>query len=320
VTVGYGGPGFNYTALQDADNDGYAANCDPNDSNPNIFPTRATCTTLTISGPPAVNESSTAVYTATATWSDGTTSGAFFSTYAETKTPTWSVSPTTYASIGSATGVLSTLPVPSTQKVDVTASLTADGTTCPPGILNVTINKSPTLTVNLSGSGGGTVNSTIPASGLIVCSWPHQPGDICSTVQPYGTLLTLNATQDSSTLVTWSGCDSTNLNSCNITLTSDRTVTTTFTYVKPVRIDRSNPLREYDSIQAAYDDQLTVNGDVILAREFTFIGNLNLNKTKNITIKGGFAPDYVARPGYSLIKGVMTVGKGSVVTDRLTVK
>jgi hypothetical protein len=58
----------------------------------------------------------------------------------------------------------------------------------------------------------------------------------------------------------------------------------------------------------------------ILAREFTFTGNLNLNKTKNVTIKGGFDSDYSTRPGYSLLKGVVTIGKGSVVTDRLTVK
>jgi hypothetical protein len=93
----------------------------------------------------------------------------------------------------------------------------------------------------------------------------------------------------------------------------------TFTYVKPARIAGSNPLKEYDSLQAAYDDFLTLDGAVILAREFTFLGGLILDKAKKVTIKGGFAPDYNStRPGYTLLKGGMTVKKGSVVTDRLT--
>ena len=76
---------------------------------------------LTItSGPTSVNEKSTSPYTATATWSDGSTT---------TVTPTWSVTPATYASINSSTGLLSTLAVTSNQSVTVTASFTAGGVT-----------------------------------------------------------------------------------------------------------------------------------------------------------------------------------------------
>jgi hypothetical protein len=182
------------------------------------------------------------------------------------------------------------------------------------------------LTVTPTGSGGGSVNSS--PGGLIACTYksPTQSG-ICTTPtpQPGGTPVTLTAAPDNtdSLFGGWGGdcgipaCTG---KSCPITIGSIKNCSATFTYVKPVRIAGSNPLREYDSLQAAYDDPLTVNGAVMLAREYTFIGNLNLNKTKNITVKGGFAPDYVARTGYSLLKGIMTVGKGSVVTDRLTVK
>ena len=101
-------------------------------------------------------------------------------------------------------------------------------------------------------------------------------------------------------------------------MSADRAVTATFSYVKPARIAGSSPLLEYDSLQAAYT--AAPPGSVILAREFTFSEDLILGLVKSVTIKGGYAPNYVDRPGYSFLHGVMTVGKGSVVTDRLTVK
>ena len=77
-------------------------------------------TSLTITGPASVNESSSAGYSATATWSDGSTTAV---------TPTWSVTPATYASI-SASGLLTTLAVPGVnQSISVGASYTAGGVT-----------------------------------------------------------------------------------------------------------------------------------------------------------------------------------------------
>lgn len=96
------------------------------DSNLMIFakqalPSAITLTDLTITtGPSSLNESSSATFATTATWSDATTT---------VVTPTWSVTPTTYASINSSSGVLTTLAVPSNQSVTVTASYTADGIT-----------------------------------------------------------------------------------------------------------------------------------------------------------------------------------------------
>lgn len=73
---------------------------------------------LAIGGPSSVNEGGSAAYTATATWSDGTTTAA---------SPSWSVSPS-YATIG-ATGVLTAGQVTATQTVTVTASYTSGGAT-----------------------------------------------------------------------------------------------------------------------------------------------------------------------------------------------
>ena len=71
---------------------------------------------LTINGATSVNENSTATYTATASWSDGTTS---------TVMPTWSEN-SAYATISS-DGVLTTIPVSGNQVVTITASYEAAG-------------------------------------------------------------------------------------------------------------------------------------------------------------------------------------------------
>jgi hypothetical protein len=73
---------------------------------------------IAISGPSSVNEGTTGAYTATATWSDATTSSV---------SPTWSVSGT-YASINSS-GTLTALSVSANQTVTVTASHTSGGVT-----------------------------------------------------------------------------------------------------------------------------------------------------------------------------------------------
>jgi hypothetical protein len=71
-------------------------------------------TGLTISGPVSVDQYTSATYTATASWSDGSTG---------TITPIWSED-SAYATISDA-GVLSILPVPSDQTITISASYTS---------------------------------------------------------------------------------------------------------------------------------------------------------------------------------------------------
>jgi hypothetical protein len=72
-------------------------------------------TSLSIKGPASVNEGNTAIYIATATFSNGDTGEA-------TNTAVWAVKPATYASISR--GQLTTWAVPSHQVVTITASYT----------------------------------------------------------------------------------------------------------------------------------------------------------------------------------------------------
>jgi hypothetical protein len=81
------------------------------------------------------------------------------------------------------------------------------------------------LTVAKSGSGTGLVTSN-PAG--INC------GSTCSTSYASGTSVTLTATPDpGSTLGGWSGCDLASGNTCQVTMSSARTVTATFTLSTP---------------------------------------------------------------------------------------
>jgi len=85
---------------------------------PPATPITPTLSSISVSGPTSVNEGSGGTYTATATWSDNTTTSV---------TPTWSEN-STYASI-SAGGVLTASAVPSNQSVTVTASYTSGSLT-----------------------------------------------------------------------------------------------------------------------------------------------------------------------------------------------
>ena len=78
----------------------------------------AALSSIAVSGPASVNEGGTGTYTATATWSDGSTTSV---------TPTWSEN-SSYATI-SAGGVLTASAVTSNQTVTVTASYTSGGVT-----------------------------------------------------------------------------------------------------------------------------------------------------------------------------------------------
>jgi len=113
-------------------------------------------TGLTINGLSSVNESSSATYSATASWSNGTTT---------TVTPTWSEN-STYASI-STSGILTTTAVTANQTVTITASYTSGGVT-KTATKTVTIaNVVATLTgLTINGLSSVNENSTSVSSSL----------------------------------------------------------------------------------------------------------------------------------------------------------
>jgi hypothetical protein len=86
------------------------------------------------------------------------------------------------------------------------------------------VSTAQTLTVNKPGDGNGTVTSS-PAG--ITC------GSQCSASYAYGTVVTLTAIVGGvSDFSGWTGCDSTNGNTCTVTMNKGKTVTATFTLVQ----------------------------------------------------------------------------------------
>ena len=236
---------------------------------------------------------------------------------------------------------LSLVPLNGTGGGTVTVSILTAGLT--PGVYNdtititgtgaentgvtipVTLTVSPTYTLTLTfGSptdpkGGGYVtvtnNETAPPA-IITCTGTPNP---CDNLFHAGAPLVLTAyPNDDSLFTSWSGACSGG--TCSITMSADRSVTATFSYVPPAMIE--GVTQPFFSLVDAYNYAKLhlLTSAIIKSRVYTFVENLTLTDPINVTIKGGYAPNYVDRPGYTLLQGKLTVGKGSLVTDRLTVK
>jgi hypothetical protein len=168
--------------------------------------------------------------------------------------------------------------------------------------------------------------TTPPGVGVVMFVPPPTIGNSPCTGNPCqgnytpGTTVDLAATTDVNSTMSWTGpCEmgtGGTSGSCKVYMTSSKEVTATFSFVKPAMIEGTT--QYYDTLQLAYNAALT--GQTIRAREFTFVDDLTLSEAKGVTIKGGFDTKYSTQNGYSLLKGKLTVVKGSLVTERLTVK
>lgn len=186
--------------------------------------------------------------------------------------------------------------------------------------VTLTVGQDYTLTVTFASpttpAGGGTVAfNPAPPVGAATCT-----GNPCERSYHSGTLVTLTAYGDSNSIFnSWSGACSGGL--CSVTMSADRAVTATFSYVPPAWIEGTT--QYFSSLVDAYTyAKLNLLTNVVIrSRVYTFGENLTLtDPIINVTLRGGYAPNYVDRPGYTLLQGKLTVGKGSMVTDRLTVK
>ena len=175
-----------------------------------------------------------------------------------------------------------------------------------------------TLTVSLNGSGAGSVNSVppTPPGVTIACDYPPLSG-ICSTTQTSGTAITLDTTPGSSSLFKeWSGaCKGST--PCTVTLDGAKQVAASFITMPPVRIV-GPPTVYYDSLQAAFN---AVTGSaVIQARAVSLTEGLTLSNPATIRLRGGFDAGYVIQTGYTTVQGKLTIGRGSLVVERLVIR
>lgn len=182
------------------------------------------------------------------------------------------------------------------------------------------LQQNATLTVTMNGNGGGgTINSILPVSGLIICSAPSQTGDICSTILPTGTVVALSASEDSTSLFSgWSLASCPGAGNCLITLDANTSVTGNFTAMPPVELWSDSIITHYTQFQDAYKSAST--NSVILLTDSTTFGALLAGNPVSFTIMGGFDAGFNSQSGYSVMQGKLTIGLGDATIERLIVK
>jgi uncharacterized repeat protein (TIGR02543 family) len=187
-----------------------------------------------------------------------------------------------------------------------------NGSTSP--VLYQTVLKAVTYTVNFSAGANGMVS---PDGGTTTVLSSVQSPIISGT-----NTTAITAVPDADyRFVNWTGDNgfvTTDVNPLIITnVTSDLNIKANFSYVPPARIDTVPP-QYFSSLQAACNAALS--GQTVQARIFTFVEDLALTKATDIIIQGGYDTSYLSQSGYSVLQGKLTVGRGTLVTERLTVK
>jgi hypothetical protein len=165
------------------------------------------------------------------------------------------------------------------------------------------------VSVTLTGTGAGSVYSS-PTG--ISCSL-----GICSALFDDATAATLTAAPDAnSTFGGWSGACTNGSGPCELTLTSDKSVTAGFTAAPRAKVGETGYAKLVDAYTA------TTNGSVIKARSITFMESLILNMNRTFTLEGGFNAPYDCNTcsDNTVIRGTLTVEKGSVILENLTIR
>jgi len=173
----------------------------------------------------------------------------------------------------------------------------------------IIITQTRTLTVSVTGTGGGSVTS-VPAG--ISCTYGN-----CTDSFPENSDVALYQVPDiDSTFGGWT-VDCTGNGECAVNMATDKNVTASFILAPLLMIYPSTP---YNSLQEAYTS--AASGSIIMARVSTtaLSGGLNMNKPISIVLRGGYSASYATQSGYTNLEGTLTIGAGSLVVDRLTIK
>ena len=169
-----------------------------------------------------------------------------------------------------------------------------------------------TLSVTLTGTGGGSVHSD---TGGIACI-SGSTAD-CSALYPGRTQVILGATADyQSFFKGWSGlCSGTG--TCVVTMDDAKTVTATFNRITARIFDPQVPLN-FDTLQAAYD--ATQDGTLIQLLAGELVGSFTAGKTINVAIAGGYDVTYTDPTQDTIITGTVTIALGQVILDRIVIR
>jgi uncharacterized protein (DUF2141 family) len=143
---------------------------------------------------------------------------------------------------------------------------------------------------------------------------PHSPFSYAINSE-----VTLTAVPDADSMVNWTGCDSTQNNTCYVTMSSDKSVTATFVnYDYRVQLNGAGKT----GIQAAFND--AVNGCIIKARADHFDEadlRLNTSPSNVVTLKGGYEQTFTSNSGnYSYLNGILTVMNGILTVENIVIE
>jgi PKD repeat protein len=169
-----------------------------------------------------------------------------------------------------------------------------------------------TLTLTMSGSGGGNVTSDpqgITPAGISCTS------GTCTTTFPYGTIVSLLKTPDIYSLFNGWGVDCTGVDICTVAMVGPKAVTSTFNLAPKIKLD-ANASTGYDSFTDAYTN---ASGSIHSLQD-VLTGDWTLGGSKAIVLKGGYQADYQTRTGYTTIKGKVSVMGGSLRVDKVKVR
>lgn len=167
-----------------------------------------------------------------------------------------------------------------------------------------------TVYLQFAGTGSGLVTSD-PT--LLSC------GSACAGAFNPFFPVTLTATADEYSLFSgWSGTACAGTGDCTLTLTGDATVTATFDLDTAHRVYVPATASFPTTLQQAYDTALP--GATIMAWALEYNENLVCGVNKEITLSGGYNGGYTDNPGMTTLHGVLTIGLGTLVADRLAVR
>jgi hypothetical protein len=162
------------------------------------------------------------------------------------------------------------------------------------------------LTLSISGSGGGSVNS-IPSG--IACT-----SGSCQASFGTGTSVSLIAIPNSiSNFTGWSGACTTTSANCSVTMNTDNFVSANFTAAPKAMIGNIG----YASLADAYFS--ATNGENIKLLATDALESLTLNKGIAVTITGGYNAGFTSFSGLTMLDGPLIISSGSLTANGLGV-
>jgi hypothetical protein len=128
------------------------------------------------------------------------------------------------------------------------------------GTCTVTINSDITVTATFSAI-PYTLSATIQGSGTVSGTGLTCSGTSCSGSYPYNTNVTLTATPAGGAgFISWTGCDATSGTACSVAMTSNRSVTATFTTPNPCTYTISSAGKSFTNKGGSVSVAVTATG------------------------------------------------------------